>query len=161
MTVLESEIQINAPQEKVWSILANFGAVQEFAPAVAKSYYTSKHREGVGITRHCHLKPMGEVDEEVFEWDEGKGMTIRILRGKMMPPLASNSFRYDLRTENNMTVTHYRFEYKLKFGILGALLNLFLVQPQMKKTLRGMMEGLKQSSETSPTNMSHNASYST
>lgn len=47
MTHVSSEIRINAPKEKVWPIIADLGAIQNFNPAVNKSYYTSEVKEGL------------------------------------------------------------------------------------------------------------------
>ena len=55
MTTLTREVRINAPKEKVWDILADFGNIYLFNPGVPKSYLTSDQQVGVGTTRHCDV----------------------------------------------------------------------------------------------------------
>jgi len=123
--------------------VTNLGAVQNFAPGVNESYYTSEHRQGVGINRHCHLSPMGEVDERVVSWNEGEGFTLQIQAGRMVPPFKHNTFRYDLREDGAIMIVSCCFEYGLKYGALGEVANKFLIEPKMNKTLSAMMVGLK------------------
>jgi len=143
MTILQSEIKINATKERIWAVLADFGAVDKFAPGVNKSYYTSEHRQGVGVMRHCDLSPRGEVDERVVNWDEGEGLTLQIQAGRMVPPFKHNTFRYALREDGVITIVSCRFDYTLKYGALGEVANKFLIEPKMKKTLSAMIIGLK------------------
>ncbi len=55
MTQISSEIRINAPKQKVWAIIADLGAVQNFHPDVQKSYYSSENQKGLGTSRVCEL----------------------------------------------------------------------------------------------------------
>lgn len=48
MTGVSREVPIDAPKDKVWATLANLGAIQNYNPMVARSYYTSDTRTGVG-----------------------------------------------------------------------------------------------------------------
>ncbi len=52
MTKVTGEVQINAAKKKVWSVLADLGAVSAWNPGIANSYYTSEDKEGVGAARH-------------------------------------------------------------------------------------------------------------
>ncbi len=59
MTVLENSIRINAPPEKVWSVLASLDALDRYDPGVKKSEIISSSREGPGSARRCDLVPGG------------------------------------------------------------------------------------------------------
>lgn len=72
MTGVSREVQLDAPKDKVWTTLVNLGAIQNYNPMVARSYYTSETRTGIGATRHCDFSPMGSVEERVVAWEEGK-----------------------------------------------------------------------------------------
>ena len=79
MTKLSSQVRIEAPLEQVWATLADLAAVQNYSTGVAKAYYTSDVREGIGASRHCDLQnPSGWVEERVTDWQPGREMTIEI-----------------------------------------------------------------------------------
>ena len=46
-TTIESKVKINAPKDKVWDILSDFGNVQKLSPGIAKSYLTSDTKNGI------------------------------------------------------------------------------------------------------------------
>ncbi len=56
MSTIIREVQIEAPQDKVWRALADFGNIAWFNPGVPQSYVTSEQREGIGATRQVNLQ---------------------------------------------------------------------------------------------------------
>ena len=54
MSEITRQVKINAPKEKTWEILADFGAVSNWAPAVTESHITTEAKRGVGAIRICH-----------------------------------------------------------------------------------------------------------
>ena len=59
MSTFSTRIQINAPKEKVWEVLAELGDVYKWNPGVSHSYSTSESSQGEGVTRHCDLQSSG------------------------------------------------------------------------------------------------------
>ena len=57
---------------------ADFGAVQDWSPLVARSYLTSQGVEGVGMSRHCDLLPRGTVEETIVVWEPESRMVVRV-----------------------------------------------------------------------------------
>ena len=53
MSKLTHQVTINAPVDEVWEVLADFGAIDKWAPPVSKSYSTTEANGGVGAGRHC------------------------------------------------------------------------------------------------------------
>lgn len=86
------EVQIDAPKDKVWSTLANLGTIQNYNPMVAKSYYTSEARTGVGASRHCDFSPMGSVGERIVAWEEEKAYSIEVYDSHLMPMIVKAHF---------------------------------------------------------------------
>ncbi|MSP60401.1 MAG: SRPBCC family protein [Myxococcales bacterium] len=68
MTVLLNSIRIEAPSDKVWSVLATLDTLHHYDPGVTKSEITSPAREGVGASRRCDLAPGGWFKEQITEW---------------------------------------------------------------------------------------------
>ena len=47
-TIIIRRVVIDAPKEKVWASLADFGNVQNLSPNVSKSFLTSDQISGLG-----------------------------------------------------------------------------------------------------------------
>ena len=148
MSTIHHQIRIRAPKEKVWNLIADIGSIQNFNPNVSRSYYTSDIRFAVGASRHCDLLPMGSVEERVTAYEEGKSLTIEIYDGEKAPPFAFNAGRFDVRADGEVTVVDIRFEYRLKYGPIGWLLDRLVVNKQMSKGLNNILIGLKHHAET-------------
>ena len=85
-TIITRTVKINAPSNKVWDALADFGNVQNLSPNIASSYLMTEQPNGVGATRHCNFTMMGaEVDEKITQWDLGKSLTIELYNPKKLP----------------------------------------------------------------------------
>lgn len=148
MTQFSDEVRINAPKARVWEVLANIGSVQRYHPGVAKSWYTTEQREGVGACRHCDLLPMGTVEERIVEWNEGESYTIEIYEGSKTPPF-NKAFAYiSLRVDGDATVVRMTMEYTMKFGPIGALMDALIVRKQFEKVAPSLLAGLKHHVET-------------
>ena len=145
MAKITKEIEINAPQTKVWSVLADIGAVENYNSVVTKSYYTSDNRQGIGASRHCDLLPMGSVEERIIEWDEGKSYKIEIFEGKSIPFKGIGTF--ELTDNGNSTNVKMIFEPIMGYGLFGKIMG-FLMKKKMNKMIAGVVIGLKHHLET-------------
>ena len=143
MPTIESIIYINAPKEKVWAALADFGNIQNFHPGLKSSHSTSKENEGVGATRQCVLKPMGTIQERIVEWNKGESMLVHIYEGKNMPPINfdTTKARFTLREDGGKTKTTMTMNYELK-GMGGAVMGPML-KSQYSKVIPQILQGLK------------------
>lgn len=143
MTRIESSIRIDAPKDKVWAVLADFGGIQKFHPGLKSSHSTSEANEGVGATRQCVLKPMGTIQERIVEWKDGEEMLVEIYEGKNMPPLdfEDTKARLSARAEGDKTVVTMKMAYETK-GLAGAAMNPVL-KSQFSKTVPSILQGLK------------------
>lgn len=147
MTKLSSEIKINAPAQQVWAALADLERVQQFSPGVAKASYTTDSKEGVGAGRHCDLQgPSGWVEERVTEWNEGESLTIEIFDSSY--PLKQAFGRFTLTPAGEETNVSFDLDYELKFGPIGALLNVLIVRRLFGKANKTVLTGLKYHVET-------------
>ncbi len=151
MTRITSQIRINAPKEKVWDIVADLGAIENFHPGVKESYYTSKVRKGVGASRICELLPAGSIEEIATEWEEGQGYVLEVLGGEKLPPFKRASFRFALEEDGPETLATVSLEYTLKFGLIGKLMDAWKVRPLFRKVVPRVIAGLKKYSESTET----------
>ncbi len=150
MTTITREIRINASKEKVWAALADFGGIHVFNPTVTNSYTTNGQNSGKGAMRHCDLAMAGaSIEERVVEWVDGERMKVEIYEGKKAPPFKTAFATISVRsTGTNTSIVRGTFEYSMKFGPLGALMDMMMVKPQFGKAWGGLFAGLKQYVET-------------
>ena len=151
MTTLTREVRINAPKEKVWGILADFGNIYLFNPGVPRPYLTSDQQHGVGTTRPCDLAggPIqnASVEERIIAWNEGESMQIEIYAGTKTPPFKKAAASISVREDNGGTLVTGTLAYSLKFGPVGYLMDKLMVASQFDKAWTGVLAGLKHYSE--------------
>ena len=147
MTRITEEIRINASKNKVWEIISDLGGIENYHPGVKKSYYTSEIRKGVGASRFCGLLPMGSIEESATEWEEGEGYVLEVLSGEKLPPFKRAYIRFSLKEEGQETLATISFDYILKYGPIGRLLDVWKVRPMFRKVIPRVLDGLKQNSE--------------
>ena len=152
MTTLTRKVHIDAPKEKVWEILADFGNIYLFSPGVPKSYLTSDQQRGVGTTRHCDVSggPIqnASVEERIIGWNEGESMQIEIYEGTKTPPFKKAVGTISVKEDNGGTLVTGTLAYSLKFGPVGYLMDKLMVTSQFGKAWTGVLAGLKYYAET-------------
>lgn len=147
MTQVSRQIKINAPKEKVWEVLADFGGVSNWAPTVVSAYSTTEANGGVGAGRHCEVKGFGSIEERIPEWDEGHSYSYDVVDG-VPAPMKYIRNTVSVRPDGDGTLVRFALEFQMKFGPLGALLERLAIRPQMRKTLAVSLAGLKHHAET-------------
>ena len=143
---VNSTTWIDAPVEKVWSVLADLGAIYKWNPGVAKSHSTSETAQGDGATRHCDLDEKNYLKERAFDWREGEGFKIDVTETSL--PLKSNIVTFAIAAEGDGTRVTVTADYVLKFGPVGALMDMLFAKRQMQQGFDDMMAGLKYHVET-------------
>ncbi len=144
MTKLSSEIQIDAPREKVWAVLADLETVQQYDPAITKAFYTSEARDGVGAARQCDW-PGGYVRERVTEWKPGEGYAINAYEGSDIAPFESQDARFVLRGAGQGTAVSLELEYRLKPDGPSDPQE---IESEYRRLIEGVLAGLKHYVET-------------
>ncbi len=85
MPSIEQQITINAPSDRVWSALGDFGGIDRWSPVINHSTATEGPERGVGTRRACEMKGLfPNVVERATEWDEGHGYTFEIEGAPML-----------------------------------------------------------------------------
>jgi uncharacterized membrane protein len=120
---IEKSIEIGAPREKVWEMLA-LDRLPEWNEEYGDVKYTSEVRNTedkyrVGASSHTEIKGAGAIDFEITESLENKKMKFRML-GKR----ANNTVvTYGLESIDEGTRFAYVTTFKLPWGIFGTLLD--------------------------------------
>jgi carbon monoxide dehydrogenase subunit G len=151
MAKITREIQINAPKNEVWSMIADLGGVVNFHPFVDKSYYTTDQKEGVNAARICELNMGVTVQETAVEWVEGESVTLEIeyIKGPKPPFLSNVIGKLAVRDDGNGgTIVDMGIDWQENFGPLGWAMGNFMVKPQFSKLMPPVLGGLKHYAET-------------
>lgn len=145
MPRFERTVRIDAPRDRVWSLLADFGGIERFHPGLRASRSTSARNEGIGASRHCELRPAGSVEERAVGWDEGRSLRVEIYAGRGTPPLdfRRSRIRFELRDDGAGTAVDAVLDYRLRYGPLGALLDRAVVRARLARSLELVLGGLK------------------
>ena len=143
VTSISAETEIHARKELVWGALQNIGAIERFHPLVKKSKSLTEKKGGLGAVRSCELLPMGVMQEQVVDWQEGRSFEMEVIGGKMLPPHTFMKGVIALQEQGLSTDVKFTLTYQLKFGILGSLMDALMIRPQFRKGPPKYIDGLK------------------
>ena len=147
MPEITRQVKINAPREKTWEILADWGAVSNWAPTITESHTTTEAKRGVGSIRSCDHTQMGNIEEEIVAWEEGTSLSYDVIKGLPMPMKSLNN-TWSISAEGDGSVVTLTMDFGMKFGPLGALMAALAVRRMMNKEMGLTLAGLKQYVET-------------
>jgi carbon monoxide dehydrogenase subunit G len=151
MAKLIRKVQINAPKDEVWSMIADLGGIVNFHPFVDKSYYTTDQKEGVNAARICELNMGMTVEETALKWVEGKSVTLGIeyIKGPKPPFLSDFTGTIIVRDDGKGgSIVNMEMDWQENFGPLGWAMGNFMVKPQFSKMVPPILNGLKHHAET-------------
>jgi carbon monoxide dehydrogenase subunit G len=142
-----NEVEINAPPEVVFNILADTDAWPKFLADVVKAQWTSPEPHGVGSIRMLVLKGM-TARENFIVWDPGKRFTFYI--AESTAPLARalcEDYRLEAIGSGKSRLTYtMAYEPTLLLKLMGPL-GKRLLGGLCKRVALGLVEFMKESRE--------------
>ena len=135
--------QIAAPVETVWAVLDDFGDIQRWNPGVASSALTSDGPVTEGTTRYCDLTPFGGVNERIDRFVPNERLTVDIYETFKLP-ISDSIADFNIAPSDDGTELTLHYSYTL--NRLGRLAK-GTTDKQLRKGLRGLVDGLQQESE--------------
>jgi len=135
--------QIAAPVETVWAVLDDFGDIQRWSPGVTSSALTSDGPVTEGTTRHCDLAPFGGVNERIHRFIPNERLTVDIYETFKLP-ISDSIADFNITPSGDGTELTLHYSYTL--NRLGRLAK-GTTDKQMRKGIRGLVDGLEQESE--------------
>ena len=146
MSRFSTQVRIDASKEKVWEVLADLGGIYKWNPGVVHSHSPSDSTGGEGAMRHCDLQRKGDyLEERAFDWREGEGYTIDVYESSL--PM-KNTVEFAIKPEGGGTRVYVTVNYRLKYGPVGALLDVLFVRRPIQKGFDQLVAGLKYHFET-------------
>jgi len=147
VTRIEKSIEIRAPTEKVWEMLA-FERFPEWLDECKNSEYTSKVRTPedkyrVGASAHITEKHV-EYDLEVTESLENEKIAFRskgMRRGRVKGP--TMTLTHTLKPVEEGTKLTYAMDYEMPGGILGKGLDKLFGEKHAEKGIEKSLSSLK------------------
>ncbi len=132
---------INAPAESVWSVLADFGNVYRYHPAIKHSVLTGDADSGPGARRKCLFHDGGSVTEEITEWIDGESYTVNFTQMDM-PLKTARATLSVIPVDDHTSTALVRMDYTPKWGPLGALIDAVMMRRMMNVMFSRVLAGL-------------------
>ncbi len=148
MRALTEQAVIKATTGAVWTVLADFGRVDRWAPNMKSCQLIGEKETGIGTRRRMRHAWGFQFEEVVTGWAEGAGISFNVLRAPF--PMIRVNESWAIRQNGCGTRVVTRVEYDMNLGLLGRLLDWqlvrFIVRREMKAGLRGLSRLLEEQS---------------
>jgi uncharacterized protein YndB with AHSA1/START domain len=141
------ETTIAAPIKDVWDVLADISEIYKWNPGVFDSHLTSETTEGEGSSRYCNLGGNNYLHERVQLWSPERALTMRVTQTNL--PFEHVDIRFRLAPMGGATRVTVSPEYKLKFGIIGSIMDAVYVRKSYSNGMEALLAGLKKFIENS------------
>lgn len=135
--------QIDAPVEKVWAVLHDFGDIQRWSPGVTYSELTSEGPVSEGSTRRCEFAPFGGVHERIDRHEPHERLTVNLYETSKLP-ISDAIADFNIAPEGAGTALTLHYSYTP--NLLGRLMKGYTGK-QMRKAIEGLAKGLQRESE--------------
>ena len=145
MRLLEERVEIKAPAELVWSVLADFGGVSEWAPYMRTSHLIGEQESGIGMRRGMRHAWGFRFEEVVTQWHASKGFAFDVLKAPF--PMKNVKEVWVLGDENGHPVVETQVRYGAYLGPIGWFVDWLLVRFVVRREMRAGLRGLKQYTE--------------
>jgi len=142
MRTLRENIEIDASEQAVWEVLADFGGVADWAPYMKTSHLVGDIKSGVGTRRGMRHAWGFRFEEAVTEWMDGEGYSFDVFRAPF--PMKDVKEKWVAGRENGLATVTTNVNYDMKLGYAGALLDWLLVRFVVQREMRAGLRGLKQ-----------------
>ncbi len=147
MSTQTKRVTIQAPPERVWAVLSDFGSVANWAPTVLRSKSLTDPGKGAGARRVLHHRSGRAVEEAVREWsNERRSFTFDVPGG--IGPIKTVREAWSVRAESGGSVVEVTLDLTMKYGPIGPALDALFGRRLMGRELALSLAGLKQYAET-------------
>ena len=148
LTLIEKAIEIRAPPEKVWEMLAldRLSKWEEgYKEDLTSIEYTSengtlKDKYRVGFSAQLETKGEGQMNLEITESLENEKIVYHLVGGKFTKDLRLTFLLTPLEEGTKFT---YGVDYEISWGILGMFLDKLFARREVKKGIEKALDNLK------------------
>jgi uncharacterized protein YndB with AHSA1/START domain len=140
MEPLRTDLVIQAPRRLVWETLADLEGVSAWNPDIDAAECISEQRTGLGARRRCYMHPSGWLIESISEWEPEEVIAFTIDNA---PPFKTGLGRFILTEENEGTRLQASFDYEVRYGPLGPVIDRLIVHRQLSSAWNEGIDGLR------------------
>ncbi|GCC53727.1 SRPBCC family protein [Chryseotalea sanaruensis] len=142
MSKLINDITINAPIEKIWSILTDLELLGQTDPTVKKATLISENKTGLNAKRKVlMLDGKNWFDEKITVFKPNEELVYQLTDCSF--PIKGLKHTYSFQKNGNSTKVQQVMEYTVKYGILGVLMDKMMIGKQFNSGINKFLTGLK------------------
>lgn len=146
MGKLVNDITINAPVEKIWSILTDLELLDKTDPTVKKSTLISENKTGLDAKRKVLMQDgKNWFDEKITVFKPNEELVYQLTDCSF--PIKGLKHTYSFQKKGGSTKVQQTMEYTVKFGLLGVLMDKMMIGKQFNTGINKFLNGLKEYSE--------------
>lgn len=149
MKSVSIERTLEAPPDRVWTTLADFGGVARWNPNLASASLLRGPSQGLGARRRCNMNDgKNHIIEVVTGWVESSRIEIEVTDGTM--PFETALISIQLQDDGpGRTRVAMTMSYQTKRTFAGAAMNL-MAAPMLRRMLGQLLDGLEAEARPTP-----------
>jgi Polyketide cyclase / dehydrase and lipid transport len=145
-------VQVATNPAAIWGVIADSRLLPQWARVVTDVTYLGETEEGVGMTRHCNVElggHIGTMTERCVEFlpNRRAGYVVDDDTLGFNRMLVDYGFTITLDPQSDRATTLRMDTYYTPRNPLYGLLNWLVLRRRMRRTVDGLLQGLKQISE--------------
>lgn len=148
MTVINHTLDAKCPPDALWRLLADITSVADYNPGITAARLRGDQAEGTGAQRECDLVPKGKVVERVIEWQPGTAVGLEIVESDW--PIHFMRWVTRIEPHGNASRVRQRLEYRVKFGLLGRVLDGLVMRRKITEGVEAALRGMIRKAEEAP-----------
>jgi ribosome-associated toxin RatA of RatAB toxin-antitoxin module len=146
MATIHNEILIQAPIEKIWAALTNLELLEKYDPTVKRSRLISNQKAKVGAARRVDmLDGKNWFEERLTVFEPNESLTFELTACSF--PVHKLKHSYSFEQMDGKVRVRQVMDYKVKFGLLGKLMDALIVKRQSDAGVKKFFAGLKSYTE--------------
>lgn len=146
MGKLTNDITINAPIDKIWSILTDLELLDKTDPTVKKVTLISENKTGLDAKRKVLMQDgKNWFDEKITVFKPNEALVYQLTDCSF--PIKGLKHTYSFQKIGNQTKVQQEMEYTVKFGLLGVLMDKMMIGKQFNSGINKFLNGLKKYAE--------------
>ena len=142
MAIIYNEIIIAAPIEKIWEALSNIEELEKYDPTVKRSRALTPAGSGIGAIRKVDMKDgKNWFEEKITIWKQNEALTYELTACSFPVQQLKHSYRFEQL--GCQTKVRQVMEYKVKYGLIGKILDAVMIRKQSDAGIKKFFAGLK------------------